>query len=260
MIIKVVPKIKLPLGTNSVFDYTFDGDVRVGQIVEVGFRNRVVEAVVLEREKEERRKEGFKLKKVVRVLSEEPMVGEREIEVMKWISEYYFVPLSVVARTFVPDVVKKQRNIEIKKKGDEVGDFKLAVLKSRVDEIKRAIDEIVGVESNVLFIWNDFREKVLVYIKLIEQCLSQDEQVMIILPQVVDIEFLFGFLEPRFGSKLAILHAGMGKIAQYISWRKISQNKAKIILGTRSAILAPMTNAGLILLKRKNLMITSSMI
>ncbi|NQU77711.1 primosomal protein N' [Candidatus Falkowbacteria bacterium] len=268
MIIKVVPKIKLPLGANSVFDYRYDGDILVGQIVEVGFRSLTVEALVLEirlsttstssssNENDKSETRRFKLKSITKVLSDEPMVSEREIEIMKWISEYYFVALSVVVRMFVPDVIKKSKKQPFdklragKNKKTIIGTdaFKLTVMRSRLGEIKTAIDEVVGSDKNVLFVWNDFKEKVLVYIKLIEQSLSEGRQVMIILPQVVDIEFLQGFLKPRFGLKLVILHAGMGKIAQYTSWRRIQQNKAKIILGTRSAILAPIPNPGLIII------------
>ena len=242
MIIKVVPKIKLPLGVEGVFDYEHDGDdILVGQIVEIPFRQRVVEGVVLEIEKYRNIEiKGKELKSITKVLGDEPMVGEREIGVMKWMAEYYFVAISnVVTKT------QKHKNTKTIIKD---GDFKLTVMRSRLGEIKGAIDGIVGSDENVLFVWNDLKEKILVYIKLIEQCLKENKQVLIILPQVSDIEFLAGFLSHNFGSKLAILQAGLGKIAQYTAWRRIQKNQAKIILGTRSSILAPMKELGMVII------------
>lgn len=275
MIAKVIPKIKLPLGANSVFDYEvpkeLNGKVRVGQVVEVEFRRKVVEAMILEirnpptrdhprgDKKQEIKGRGFQVKPILRILDEKPVMGEKQIETMKWMADYYYNPITNVFKMLAPDAPKpktknkkSKTNIKNLKTNIDYGDLKLTVLKSRLGEIKRVIDEIIGGSGNVIFQWNDLAEKILVYIKLFEYYSSQDKQVLVIMPQIADIEFLLGFLGLKFGAKLAVLHRQMGKTEEYANWARIRENRAKIVLGTRSGILAPLKNPGLVIIDEED--------
>ncbi|MCG2693015.1 primosomal protein N' [Candidatus Parcubacteria bacterium] len=230
-------------------------DIKIGQMVEVPFRNKKVEGIIIEIKKQRpstssdsnENKEIRRLKPIIKILDEKPILYPRQIEALNWIAEYYYAPLALVLKTFAPDVPKtKNQDIKISRYQD-IG-FKLTVLKSRLPEIKKAIDEIINSQKNVLFQWNDLREKITVYIKLAEHCIREKKQILIILPQITDVEFLHNYLYPQFRSKIVLLHAQLAKTACYNNWTKIRGNKAKIILGTRSAILAPMKNPELIII------------
>ena len=65
-------------------------------------------------------------------------------------------------------------------------------------------------------------------------------------PQVVNI------FKKRFGSIIAILHSRLNNGEKYDEWRKIEEKKAKVVIGARSAIFAPFTDLGIIIIDEEH--------
>ena len=65
-------------------------------------------------------------------------------------------------------------------------------------------------------------------------------------PQIVD-----RFVN-RFGDNVAILHSGLSDVERYDEYRKIKENKVKIVVGARSAIFAPFENLGIIIIDEEH--------
>ena len=65
-------------------------------------------------------------------------------------------------------------------------------------------------------------------------------------PQVVDI------FKKRFGKTIAILHSGLSNGEKYDEWRKIERKEVSIVIGARSAIFAPFTNLGIIIIDEEH--------
>ncbi|MBI3590410.1 MAG: primosomal protein N' [Candidatus Melainabacteria bacterium] len=90
-----------------------------------------------------------------------------------------------------------------------------------------------------------------VYLKLFEDVLKKDKTAIYLVPEIYLIPQAFERLAKRFNSdEIVIWHSSVSKKERFNSWEKIQSNdkKVKIILGARSAILAPIKNIGLIVL------------
>lgn len=56
----------------------------------------------------------------------------------------------------------------------------------------------------------------------------------------------------RFGDCIAVLHSKLSQGERYDEWQKIKENKAKIVIGARSAIFAPVENLGIIIVDEEH--------
>jgi primosomal protein N' (replication factor Y) len=88
-----------------------------------------------------------------------------------------------------------------------------------------------------------------IYIKLIEQQLSSDKQVLFMLPEIALTTQLISRLQYYFGEKIGVYHSKYSVNERVEVWNNVLQNKAKaqIIIGARSSLFLPFNNLGLII-------------
>ena len=90
--------------------------------------------------------------------------------------------------------------------------------------------------------------KTSVYIRLIQQCLENGRQAMLLVPEIALTPQLLGLLAAYFGDLVAVLHSSLPAGERYDQWKRVRDGSAKVVVGTRSAIFAPCPNLGLIIL------------
>ena len=90
--------------------------------------------------------------------------------------------------------------------------------------------------------------KTAVYIKLIQACLEQGKQAMLLVPEIALTPQLLGLLAAYFGENVAVLHSSLAVGERYDQWKRARSGQAKVVVGTRSAIFAPCQTPGLIIL------------
>lgn len=91
-----------------------------------------------------------------------------------------------------------------------------------------------------------------VYIKLIEHYLNMNKGAIILVPEIALTPLMISRVLSYFESEVAVLHSSLTPAQKYDEYRKISNGKAKIVIGTRSAIFAPIHNLGLIVIDEEN--------
>ena len=90
--------------------------------------------------------------------------------------------------------------------------------------------------------------KTSVYIKLIQKCLEDGKQAMLLVPEIALTPQLLGLLAAYFGQQVAVLHSSLPAGERFDQWKRIRSGEAGVIVGTRSAVFAPCSNLGLIIL------------
>jgi len=85
-----------------------------------------------------------------------------------------------------------------------------------------------------------------VYLRAIERCLETGRNALYLVPEIALTALLARNLRARLGDGLAILHSSLGPGERFDEWRRARQGKARIVLGARSAVLAPVENLGLV--------------
>lgn len=91
-----------------------------------------------------------------------------------------------------------------------------------------------------------------VYMRLIEQVLKQGKEAIVLVPEISLTPQLIAVFESRFPTQIAILHSRLSTGEKYDEWRKIERKEVSIVIGARSAIFAPFTNLGLIIIDEEH--------
>ncbi|MBQ7250082.1 MAG: primosomal protein N' [Bacilli bacterium] len=91
-----------------------------------------------------------------------------------------------------------------------------------------------------------------VYLKLSEDCLSSGKNVLMLVPEISLTPIMVEYFSRRFGEQIAILHSELTPAEKYDEYRRIARGEAKIVVGARSAIFAPLKNIGLIILDEEH--------
>lgn len=90
--------------------------------------------------------------------------------------------------------------------------------------------------------------KTSVYIRLIQSCLEMGKQAMLLVPEIALTPQLLGLLAAYFDDKVAVLHSSLPATERYDQWKRVRSGDAAVVVGTRSAVFAPCTKLGLLIL------------
>ncbi len=87
-----------------------------------------------------------------------------------------------------------------------------------------------------------------IYMHLIKDVISVGKTVIVLVPEITLTTQLIGRFRSVFGSDIAVLHSALSSGEKYDEYRRIKDLKAKVVIGTRSAVFSPLTNIGLIVI------------
>lgn len=90
--------------------------------------------------------------------------------------------------------------------------------------------------------------KTAVYIRLIKEALANGKGAILLVPEIALTPQLLSKLRGHFGDLVAVLHSSLRVTERYDTWRKIKEGKASVVVGTRSAVFAPVENPGILIL------------
>jgi primosomal protein N' (replication factor Y) len=90
--------------------------------------------------------------------------------------------------------------------------------------------------------------KTLVYIKLIEKALTLNKTAIVLVPEIALTPQIVSIFTSYFGDRVAVLHSALGTGERYDEWKRINSGAVRVVIGTRSAVFAPVTNIGLIVI------------
>mgnify|MGYP002646568843 FL=1 len=90
--------------------------------------------------------------------------------------------------------------------------------------------------------------KTQVYMNLINQVLEDGKQVLVMVPEISLTPQMMSLFLNQYGSRVAVLHSALSMGERMDEWKRIKRGDAKIVVGTRSAVFAPCSNLGLIVM------------
>ena len=88
--------------------------------------------------------------------------------------------------------------------------------------------------------------KTAVYINLIRRCLSAGRTALLLVPEIALTPQLLSLFSACFGEEIAVLHSGLRVGERYDEFKRIARGEARVVVGTRSAVFAPLERLGLI--------------
>ena len=90
--------------------------------------------------------------------------------------------------------------------------------------------------------------KTQVYMRLIDDVLQDGRQVLVMVPEISLTPQTVQLFVGRYGKQVAVLHSGLSVGERMDEWKRIKRGEAAIVVGTRSAVFAPLDNIGLIII------------
>ena len=90
--------------------------------------------------------------------------------------------------------------------------------------------------------------KTQVYIRLVAEALARGRTALILVPEIALTPQLLHIFASHFGAEVAVLHSSLRAGERYDEWKRARSGAARVVLGTRSAVFAPLEHLGLIVL------------
>lgn len=121
------------------------------------------------------------------------------------------------------------------------------------EEQQRAFEEILGrvqaaKPSVTLLHGVTGSGKTQVYLRLVQETLALGRTAMVLVPEIVLTPQMMRKFSSYFGSRVAMLHSSLKMTERYDQWKRIRRGEVDVVLGTRSALFAPLKNLGLIVM------------
>ena len=121
------------------------------------------------------------------------------------------------------------------------------------EEQQRAFEEILGrvqaaKPSVTLLHGVTGSGKTQVYLRLVQETLALRKTAMVLVPEIVLTPQMMRKFSSYFGSRVAMLHSSLKMTERYDQWKRIRRGEVDVVLGTRSALFAPLKNLGLIIM------------
>ena len=188
-----------------------------------------------------------------------PARAHRQLELVEKLregGEY----LSVITEEFGAATVKALEDKGIAVKTDKAVYRKpYDGLKSEADRVRltdaqrQAVDKILGGDKTVSLLYGVTGSgKTEVYMNAIDRVLKQGKTAIMLVPEISLTPQMLRNFRARFSSGVAMLHSGLGPGERYDEWKRLLTGEARIVLGARSAVFAPVKNVGLIVIDEEH--------
>lgn len=90
--------------------------------------------------------------------------------------------------------------------------------------------------------------KTQVYLRLIQETLARGKSAIVLVPEIALTPQLLRIFSSYFGNEVAVLHSSLSAGARYDEWKRVRSGKARVVLGTRSAVFAPARDLGILIM------------
>lgn len=117
---------------------------------------------------------------------------------------------------------------------------------------KKAVSEILKENREFLLHGVTGSGKTEIYMQVIEAQLKQGKTAIMLVPEISLTPQMLGLFRARFGDKVSLLHSGLSDGERYDEWRRLLDGQATVALGARSAVFAPLTNVGVIIIDEEH--------
>jgi primosomal protein N' (replication factor Y) len=91
-----------------------------------------------------------------------------------------------------------------------------------------------------------------IYMRAMNKALSLDRSAMMLVPEIALTPVFSRRLRARFGDQVAIFHSSLQKGERFDEWTRVRNGEARVVIGTRSAVFAPVKNLGLIVVDEEH--------
>jgi primosomal protein N' (replication factor Y) (superfamily II helicase) len=240
------------------FVYKLNESVEVGCRVIVPFRKRDVEGFVVGFRKDPPR--DLDVHEIQSVVDRSPLLRPDIFELCRWIADYYVSPIGEVLKAALPPGITAKHIERGSEKpscspavagGGPVTVSKRPFLTSDQTSALSTIKSSSGFQP-ILLHGVTGSGKTEIYMQAVEHFLAAGKTSLVLVPEIGLTPQLTDRFAERFPGNTAILHSSLTKRQRIDEWLRIYCGEVPIVIGTRSAVFAPLQSLGLIVVDEEH--------
>ncbi len=192
------------------------------------------------------------------VISKDPLVSlpSDAVEICEFMRQRYFCRYIDAIKCFAPaGSAPKRRAATDLFAGKEVEIVESPSLTPEQEEAVQNVMPFLQSREHKVFLIHGVTSsgKTETYMKVIEECLKQQRTAIMLVPEISLTSQTIRRFQQRFGTDdLAVLHSKLSKGERYDQWMRIKSGEAKVVIGARSAVFAPVENLGAVILDEEH--------
>ena len=244
-------KVQVLLPKVFNFPFTYNSNkikINVGDLVEIPFGLRKEFGVVWKNTYNE--PERIKIKNIIKKIDNYSL-DKKLLDFIEWFSVYNMVPIGLVLKMVIGGndnfFNKKDDKIEIKKKRY----FKYNLNREQLDSLK-FLESVENKFDVSVLQGTTGSGKTLVYFERIKKIIKKNRQALVLLPEIYLTKEFKSRFEDFFGFSPAIWHSKISPKQKRIIWKGIFNNKIRLVIGARSALLLPFKKLGIIIVDEEH--------
>ena len=199
-----------------------------------------------------------KIKSLESVLDEEPLLSPELLELTRWMGETYQAGWGECIVTALPGPLRRGRTQMKSRESEETSAPTPTQHLTLTEEQRLAFQEINGSirsRTHSIFLLHGVTSsgKTEVYLQAIQQVLDQGGGSIVLVPEISLTPQAIERFQGRFGREaVAVLHSGMLESRRLQEWHRIRSGEARVVIGARSAVFAPVRSLGLIVVDEEH--------
>ncbi len=256
--VKEYAEIAIGLPIAKPFHYRIPEELKdkieIGKRVWAPFKNRPIVGYVLGFVESPEVKE---VKNISSVIDETPILDRHMLELTKWMADYYYTSWGEAIETAMPGPLKKGKTKIVPRHPltEEVYEptkkFKPSI--QQEGALKPILKSISERKSDVYLLHGITGSgKTEVYLQSIEVALRLGLSAIVLVPEISLTPQAIERFKSRYGGLVAVLHSRLLESERFMEWKRLKEGAAKIVIGARSAIFAPVKELGLIVIDEEH--------
>ena len=240
-------QVLLPKVFNFPFTYNTKWENKIGDIVEVPFGSKNEIGVIWKNKFTE--PENIKIKDIKKNTGYK--INNRLVDFIEWFSTYNMVPIGLVLKMVIggTDNFIRIKDDFLKVKKTKVKKYKL---NSEQEKALKYLEKINNKFDVSVLQGTTGSGKTLVYFQRIKKMIEENNQALVLLPEIFLTNDFKSRFENFFGFEPAIWHSKITSKQKRTIWNGIIKNEIKILIGARSALLLPFKKLGIIIVDEEH--------
>ena len=266
--------LNLPINQGFTYSYSPPEDEKpelapaIGKRAEIMFGNKKTEGFIIGISESLPKNLNFdpaKIKAVRRIIDKEALFGEELIEIATWLSRYYLCTLGEAVFSMIPSgrretsaggfAFEEEVSAAPKNKLSDEQDLCVREILNHVNGLPRSARNDEGSARKELYhyIYGPTGSgKTEVFLSLAEKILEEGKGVIYLVPEIGLTGQVVKAVTERFGKTAAVLHSGLTPSQRLKEWNRIMHKEARVVIGARSAVFAPLPDLGLIIIDEEH--------
>lgn len=194
-----------------------------------------------------------KIKQVSKIVDSEPLITQELLETAIWVSKYYLCTIGEAVNSILPSARRESSEQSFSFDSE----ISAGIRQNLSEEQKKAVNDILAHaeknESSFHYLYGPTGSgKTEVFLQTAEQILKKNKGVIYLVPEISLTQQVVDSVVNRFGPQVAVLHSSLTQSQKLTQWKKILHRDARIVIGARSAIFAPVPDLGMIIIDEEH--------